>query len=163
MTTTIPTLPRGVADYVAAFDLTSIARSRDHRLVVSRNPAGAESAWWCEAKQASAIVRRARQDHGDVEAAARALGVLVTAHAIAMQRSAAAVARIEVALAEAQRNGLMSHFNATYRSRREAALAVGKGFMSYGRAMARLRAAVVAIIARGDERLDLAAMRRVLD
>lgn len=36
---TIPPLPRGVAGYVAAFDLASIAITRDRRLV-SRNPAG---------------------------------------------------------------------------------------------------------------------------
>ena len=32
---TIPTLPRGVSDYVAAFDLTAIAVTRDGCLVVT--------------------------------------------------------------------------------------------------------------------------------
>ena len=47
---TIPTLPHGVSDYVAAFDLTSIAVTRDGRLVVTRNPAGAAAVWLCPAK-----------------------------------------------------------------------------------------------------------------
>ena len=52
---TIPPLPHGVADYVAAFDLASVA--------VTRDPTGYEAAWWCSAKQASAIVRQgARRD-----------------------------------------------------------------------------------------------------
>ena len=50
---TIPTLPHGVSDYVAAFDLTSIAVTRDGRLVVTRNPAGAAAVWLCPAKGAS--------------------------------------------------------------------------------------------------------------
>jgi hypothetical protein len=106
MATTIPPLPHGVADYVAAFDLTAIAVSRDRRLIVTRDPAGAESAWWCEAKAASAIVRRARADHGDIPASACALGVTVTMHHVAVQRAADAVGRIEAALTEAQRTGV---------------------------------------------------------
>jgi hypothetical protein len=50
---TIPPLPHGVAAYVRAFDLTSIAVTRDGRLVVTRNPAGAQAAWWCSATDAS--------------------------------------------------------------------------------------------------------------
>jgi hypothetical protein len=50
---TIPTLPLGVSDYVAAFDLTSIAVTRDGRLVVTCKPAGAAATWLCPAKEAS--------------------------------------------------------------------------------------------------------------
>lgn len=118
---TIPPLPHGVAQYVAAFDLTSIAVTRDGRLIVTRNPAGTEAAWWCPAKEASRVVRHARKDSGDIEAAARELGVPVTVHRVAMQRAGASVARIDAALTEAQRCGLMSFFNAEYRRRRAAA------------------------------------------
>src|ERR1700731_4882839 len=144
---TIPPLPRGIG--VAAFDLTSIAVTRDGRLVVTRNPAGATAAWWCPAREASRVVRHARKDSGDVEAAARALGVPVTVHHVAIQRAGAAVARIDAALAEAQRTGAMKFFNAEYRRRREAANAIGQGFMSYETARARLRRAVAGIIAQG--------------
>ena len=43
---TIPTLPRGISAYVAAFDLASIAVTSDGRLVVTRNPADTSSACW---------------------------------------------------------------------------------------------------------------------
>jgi hypothetical protein len=146
---TIPPLPRGVAAYVRAFDLTSIAITRDGRLVVSRNPAGAEAAWWCPATDASRLVRHARKIGGDVESAAFALGVPATAHHVAVQRAAAAVERIDAALAEAQRCGALRFFNAEYRRRRKAASTSGHGFMTYGRARARLRQAVAGVIAAG--------------
>jgi hypothetical protein len=57
---TIPTLPHGVSGYVAAVDLTSIAETRDGRLVVTRNPAGASLAW-CPAKEASRRQKNARK------------------------------------------------------------------------------------------------------
>ncbi len=146
---TIPPLPRGVSAYVAAFDLASIAITRYHRLVVTRNPSGAEAAWWCEAKHASRLVRHARKLGGDVEGAARELRVTATVHHVAVQRAAASVARIDAALAQAQRCGAMKFFNAEYRRRREAASAIGRGFMTYGRARARLRQAVAGVIAAG--------------
>ena len=163
--TTIPTLPRGVSDCVAAFDLAAIAITRDNRLAVTRNPAGMTLAWWCQAKQASAIVRRARRDSGDVEAAARALGVPVGEHHTAMQRAADAVSQIDAALTDAQQRGLLVAFNKEYRQRREAAVLAGRGFMSYGRARSRLRKAIAGIIALGGSRrdLDLEAIRRVFE
>jgi hypothetical protein len=144
---TIPPLPRGIAGYIRAFDLTAIARTRDGRLIVSRNPAGAAAAWWCPAREASRIVRHARKDSGDVEGAARALGVPLTVHHVAVQRAAASVGRIDAALAAAQRGGTMRFFNSEYRRRRTAARARGRGFMSYAAARTRLRQAVAGVIA----------------
>jgi len=43
----------------------------------------------------------------------------------------------------------MKFFNAEYRRRREAASAIGRGFMTYGRAVARLRRAIAGAIAGG--------------
>jgi hypothetical protein len=43
-------LSHSARDYVRAFDLTCIDLWRDGRLGVSRNPTGAEQAWWCLAK-----------------------------------------------------------------------------------------------------------------
>jgi len=131
---TIPTLPRGVSAYVAAFDLISIAVTSDGRLVVTGNPAGAAAAWWCEARAARGVVRHARQDGGDIPTAARELGVAITAHEVVMQRVTASVARIDAALAEAQRSGAMRFFNPEYRRRRNAVSASGHGFMTYRRA-----------------------------
>jgi len=69
-----------------------------------------------------------------------------------------------VALAEAQRSGAMRFFNAEYRRRREAASAIGRGFMTYGRARAWLRQAVAGVIAAGGGcDLDLTMVRRVFE
>jgi hypothetical protein len=68
----------------------------------------------------SRLIRHARKDSGDIPAAAKALGVPVTVHHVAIQRAGASVARIDAALAEAQRNGSVKAFNAEYRRRREA-------------------------------------------
>ncbi len=57
----------------------------------------------------------------------------------------------------------MRAFNAEYRHRRKAASAVGRGYMSYERARARLRRAIAGVIAKGGERLDLAAVRLVFE
>jgi hypothetical protein len=44
------------------------------------------TAWWCEAKAASANVRRARADHGNIPAAANALGARVPARLLVKER-----------------------------------------------------------------------------
>jgi hypothetical protein len=67
---TVAPLSSSARDYVRAFDLTSIALWRDGRLGVSRNPTGAERAWWCPAKAAGKIVRAANANGRDVAAGA---------------------------------------------------------------------------------------------
>ena len=94
-------------------------------------------------------MRHARKSGGDVEAAARELGVPATLHHVAMQRAASAVERIDAAMAQAQRCGSLAFFNAEYRRRRTAARAAGRGFITYGRARVRLRQAVAGVIAAG--------------
>jgi hypothetical protein len=49
-------LSHSARDYVRAFDLTCIALWRDGRLGVSRNPTGAEEAWWCPAMADGTVV-----------------------------------------------------------------------------------------------------------
>jgi hypothetical protein len=66
-----------------------------------------------------------------------------------MQRASSSVARIDAALSEAQRRGLMKFFNGEYRRRRAAASTRGHGFMTYERARARLRRAIAGVIAAG--------------
>jgi hypothetical protein len=44
---------------------------RSRRVVVTRNPAGTASAWWCPAKEVSRLIRHARKDSSDIPAAAR--------------------------------------------------------------------------------------------
>ena len=118
-------LPSAARDYVRAFDLTSIALWRDGRLGVSRNPTGADQAWWCPAKAAGAVVRAANANGRDVVAAAARLNPL-TDHATVAQRVGEAVGRIDDGLKAAQRRGDLAFFNQLYKAQRVAAQAAGR-------------------------------------
>jgi hypothetical protein len=144
-------LSHSARDYVRAFDLTCIALWRDGRLGVSRNPTGADQAWWCPAKAAGAIVRAANANGWDVVAAAARLHTPLTDHATVAQRVSEAVDRIDGSLQAAQRRGDLAFFNSTYRARRVAAQAAGQNFMSYGMALRRLRQAVAGAAANGGQ------------
>ena len=115
-------LSHSARDYVRAFDLTCIALWRDGRLGVSRNPTGAEQAWWCPAKAAGAIVRAANANGKDVAAAAARLHTPLTPHATVAQRVGEAVGRIDVGLNAAKQRGDLAFFNQAYKARRAAAL-----------------------------------------
>jgi hypothetical protein len=147
MDSTIAPLPRAVTDYIAAFDLAAMCRYADGRLGVTRNPAGASAAWWCEAVKAGPVIRAARRHSGDIPAAARELGVPVTDHARVLARAKHAVAKIEAGMAWAQRTGVLHEFNQEYRRRRLEAQRRGERFMGY--AMARLRRALTKVAANG--------------
>jgi hypothetical protein len=56
--TTAP-LPRAVIEYIAAFDLAALCRYPDGRLRATRDPEGAEAAWWCETVKAELVIRAA--------------------------------------------------------------------------------------------------------
>jgi hypothetical protein len=133
-------------DYVRAFDLTCIALWRDGRLGVSRNPTGADQAWWCPAKAAGALVRAAEANGKDVAQAAARLKTPLTDHATVAQRATEAVDRIDCTLNAARLRGDLVFFNGAYKARRQAAQAAGRGFMSYGVA---LRKAIASVAANG--------------
>jgi len=145
----IAPLSHSARDYVRAFDLTSIALWRDGRLGVSRNPTGAEMAWWCPAKAAGSIIRDANAHGKDVAAAAARLHTPLTPHATVAERATEAVDRIDCTLNAARLRGDLAFFNGTYKARRAAAAAQGRGFMSYGVALRRLRKAVASVAANG--------------
>jgi hypothetical protein len=146
----IPPLPPPIADYVARFDLTALAVTRDGRVIVTRDPAGARAAWWCRAEDAGPILRWlvSHLSH-DAPYAARTLGLVVTEHETVVQRAAAAVARIELGLDKAQKEGLLTQFNRAYKAHRLAAKAEGRRFMGYAAAQARLRSALASAAANG--------------
>jgi hypothetical protein len=81
-----------------------VCRYRDGRLGVTRNPAGAAAAWWCEAVKARAVLRLARKGDGDIPAAARALGVVLTDHATVLTRAKDALAKIDAGMAWAAKD-----------------------------------------------------------
>ncbi len=135
-------------DYLAAFDLAAVAISPTGRVYASRNPAGASLAWWCRAADANRVAEAADAT-GDVETTAARCGVQLTPHAIVVERVAQRTGKIEAAIERAIDEGVLKQFNAEYRKRRLAAKRIGKAFMTYGAAQARLRKAVTAMIARG--------------
>ena len=129
----IEPLSPGVRDYLRAFDLTAIAVTANGRIRALRNPAGAEAAEWCVARDASSVTRIVRKHCGNIPAAARALGVALTDHATVPARATAALAGIEARMASAQRTGVLHEFNQEYRRRRLEAQRQGERFMSYAR------------------------------
>ena len=147
--TLISALPREAKDYLGAFGIAAVAIYRDDRIGVSRDPAGAVAAWWVEADQAGGVVKQARKNGGDIPAAARKLGVTLTAHDAVIARAKAATARIEDALSEAQARGDLQFFNREYKRRRSAAAAAGQSFMSYGQARTQLHKTIATVAASG--------------
>jgi hypothetical protein len=93
------------------------------------------------------VIRAARRHGGDIPAAARALGLVLTHDATILARVQAAVARIEAGMAWAQRSGVLHEFNQEYRRRRLEAQRRGKRFMGYTQATARLRRAITKVAA----------------
>jgi hypothetical protein len=151
MKATIAPLPRAIAEYVGGFDLTALALTRDNRIITTCNPKGCAGAWWCKADDAGKLMRWLQQHESrDVLFAARALGVTVSEHDMVIRRAAAALARIEVGLDRAQKEGLLVQFNRAYKAHRLAAKAEGRRFMGYATAQARLRSAL-ASAANGDK------------
>jgi hypothetical protein len=132
-----------VLSYFHRFDLSAIARTRDGRLLATRDPTGHESAWWLRAADVGPVLARARADHQDVSAAARVLRVKILDHAQSLQRTEELVARLDARLANAQKAGSLRAFNVEYRERRMAAFRQGKDFMPYSAARSRLRKALV--------------------
>jgi hypothetical protein len=149
MDATIAPLPRAVMDYIAEFDLAAMCRYRDGRFRATRDPEGAETAWWCETVKARPVTREARRHSGDIPAAARVLGVALTDYATVLARAKHAVAKIDAGMAWAQRSGVLHEFNQEYRRRRLEAQGRGERFTGYAQATARLRRAITRVAANG--------------
>jgi hypothetical protein len=144
----IAPLSSSARDYVRAFDLTAICQWRDGRIGVSRNPTGADQAWWCPAKATGKIVRAANANGRDITKAAAGHRVALTPHVVVVQRVGEAVGRIDGCLKAAQLRGDLAY--QLYKARRAAAQAHGRGFMSYAQASRRLRKAVASAAANGE-------------
>jgi hypothetical protein len=135
--------------YLSAFDLGCVALTRDRRLTSTKNPVGCDRAWWLHSRDVGRVIRQARKD-GDVEGAARALGIELAEHSVVAMRTESALAKLENGMQKAQRSGLLTQFNAQYRRRRLAAFEQGRGFMSYRTAQVRLQRVLVEIAATGE-------------
>jgi hypothetical protein len=128
-----------VLKYFESFDLAAIARTRDGRLVATRNPAGHSEAWWGRATDLGPVLERARGDSGDVPRAAARLGVRLVEHSAALQRTEQLVAKLDARMAQAQQAGDPSPFNRAYKAYRLNRTATGQVPMNYATAKSRLR------------------------
>jgi len=77
-------------------------RTRDNRLLVTRNPAGHDAAWWGKAVELGPVLDRARADSGDVPKAAARFGVKLVEHSAALQRTEQLVAKLDARMTQAQ-------------------------------------------------------------
>jgi len=143
----IPAIQNSVLQYMRGFDLGCVALTRDQRLISTTNPEGCLQAWWLQACDAGAVLAKARADHGDVPAAARALGVKLAPHDYVMQNTEQIVRRLDARLASAQRSGEVSFINREYKRRRQEAFARGKPYLPYNAVQARLRQALAEVAA----------------
>jgi hypothetical protein len=144
----IPPVPLAARQYLSSFDSVAIVLTRRGSIVAVPNPTGYEAAWWVRKPDAQRLVDEARE-RGDVEQAARRLGISPTPHEICMMRVDRQLARLDAILADARRNGHLRAFNRMYRTKRLAAVACGGNFMPYNTAEKRLKRALVATIAAG--------------
>jgi hypothetical protein len=127
----------------------------------SKGGAGARitSTWWTTAAMAPRVASAARRLAGPapdlpaaLEAVARSAGtlrVVLTDDATAISRASAAVTRLDAMLEAMRRDGTLAEFNARYKRGRAAAVVEGRGFMGYGVAMARLKAALIPMLQSG--------------
>jgi hypothetical protein len=77
---------------------------------------------------------------------AASVGATLTADDIAIGRASAAAVKLDSMIEAMRRDGTLAEFNARYKSGRAAAAVEGKGFMGYGVAMARLKAALIPML-----------------
>ena len=143
----IPRIQDSVLTYFHSFDLAAVARTRDGRLIVTRDPTGLEQAWWGRLAELGPVLGRARADHGDVPAAAAALRIKLVPHADALQRTEDLVRRLDARVRTAQEAGDLSAFNKAYRRYRLDLTAAGRAPMTYTVARSRLRQALAEVAA----------------
>jgi hypothetical protein len=130
-----------------SFDLAAIAKTRDGRLVATRDPTGFDAAWWGKATEIGPVIKRASANSGDVVKAAVKLGVRLVEHSAALQRTETLVARLDARMSTAQAGGDLKAFNRAYRQYRISRTAAGQPVMSFTVARSRLRQALADVAA----------------
>jgi hypothetical protein len=143
----IPPVSAVVRNYLSSFGAIAIVLTRRGSIVMVQNPTGYEAAWWVKKADAQRLIDASRE-RGDVETAARQLGIAVTAHEIALLRTDRQLARLDAILANAKHNGDLKRFNSTYRAKRLAAIAAGSNYMP----VRDRREAIETRAGRGDQR-----------
>jgi hypothetical protein len=139
---TVATPSVAVRAYLSAFRLVCIAVTPNGVRVgrdIGRIEQPTRVYWTRSATDALKVLQHCRYAGTDLEAAAVALKVPLTPHAVTVQRAETAVARINAALQEAQRSGAMRDFNRAYSVERKRRKAAGEPVLTYWTAMSRLR------------------------
>ena len=80
---------------------------------------------------------------------ATALGTTLTPDDVAIRRAGDSMKRLDAMVETMRRDGTLRVFNARYQAGRAAAAAEGKGFMSFGVAMARFKKALIPMLQSG--------------
>jgi hypothetical protein len=128
-------------------------------LLSGRIVADASSSYWVDADQAGALTRQTRLLAGDQPSVARLTEalrqaaadrhVVLTAHQEAIRRAQIATAELDQAFERLREGRLLREFNRHYREHRRLAKENGCGFMTYATALARLKRALIPILASG--------------
>jgi hypothetical protein len=130
-----------------SFDISTIAETKDGKLISTRNPQGYSQAWWFRASDIGRVLRKALADHHNVPKAAAALGVKLVEHASAMQRTETLIDKLDARMHTAQAGGNLKIFNRSYREYRLSRTAAGQPVMSFTVARSRLRRALTEVAA----------------
>src|SRR5438128_1739844 len=111
---------------------------------------------WLDERDAPRVAREARRLAGDspdastataaLARSAASIGAPLTPDDVAIARADDAAQRLDSMLETMRRDGTLREFNAAYKARRSAAAARGEGFMGFGVAMARLKAALIPML-----------------
>jgi hypothetical protein len=149
---TVPIPSASVRAYLRSHEAVALVCFSSGRISVTRDVGRPSlgptmvAVWWvASASQAIAVQHQCQvQETSDVVSIAAALGVTLTAHAVAVERAAACVAKIDAAMAEAKANGMLRFFNSSYGLLRRRARDQGRAFPSYSTAYDRLRKGVYA-------------------
>jgi hypothetical protein len=161
----IPKVSARIRNFLFSLGATSIAVTAKGAVVITANPSGLEVAWWLRRDDAE-LLRAACFVKGDVEAAARRLGIALTPHDVACMRADHRLAMLDQIIETARTSGDLQSFNRTYQRLRIRAASKGQRFMSYGTAQEKLRRQLVTAIGDGEARRPFsfsAAMARVFD
>jgi hypothetical protein len=144
-TVSIPVIADRTLKYFHLFDLSALGKTRDGRILVTKDPFGLEVAWWGRATDLGAVLARARADSQDVVRAAQELRIKVVEHAQALQNADQLISKLDARMSSAQQEGELKAFNRAYKEHRLARFREGKSSMTYAQARARLRTELAAI------------------
>jgi hypothetical protein len=136
-----------------AVPITVIDRDGVGVVIVGRTSDTVAGRWWIHAHAAARVAAQARRFAGiapdvasaiaAVQRSAALLGAILTADDVAISRAGAAMQRLDAMIETMRADGTLRQFNVRYKAGRAEAAAEGRGFISYGAAMQRLKLALI--------------------